>query len=120
MFYKLILHHGPLHQYYKPVISFDELCTASLDNFTVFIYKYRNYLRMSVIWLTILLVVRYTQAVTVVEWEVLHEEKVGEILGGGTPPVINRTSTCPCAKLLLSSLGPTAQFQPRVLGVYTE
>ena len=41
--------------------------------------------------------------------------------GGGEPPVsLNLTSvSCPCNKLLLSSLGPAATVLPQVMGTYT-
>eukprot|EP00092_Neocalanus_flemingeri_P046405 GFUD01052201.1.p1 GENE.GFUD01052201.1~~GFUD01052201.1.p1 ORF type:complete len:192 (+),score=42.08 GFUD01052201.1:63-638(+) len=39
--------------------------------------------------------------------------------GGAIPPMHNLTSSCSCDKLLLSSLGPAAIFQPKVMGIYT-
>ena len=44
--------------------------------------------------------------------------------GGGPPPVLqNLTSdlgaSCSCGKVLLSSLGPAANFQPQAMGTYT-
>ena len=44
--------------------------------------------------------------------------------GGGHPPVTqNLTSdlaaSCSCGKVLLSSLGPAANFQPQAMGTYT-
>eukprot|EP00092_Neocalanus_flemingeri_P058106 GFUD01069195.1.p1 GENE.GFUD01069195.1~~GFUD01069195.1.p1 ORF type:complete len:194 (-),score=51.80 GFUD01069195.1:122-703(-) len=39
--------------------------------------------------------------------------------GGAIPPMQNLTSSCSCDKLLLSSLGPAAIFQPKVMGIYT-
>ena len=33
--------------------------------------------------------------------------------------VVNKTSSCPCNKLLLSSLGAAFTLQPKVMGVYT-
>merc|ERR1719233_2199492 len=61
----------------------------------------------------VLMLLTVTQAISVIEGEVPGQ-------GGGVPPALNQTSTsCPCNKLLLSSLGPAVQFQPRTLGVYT-
>ena len=42
-------------------------------------------------------------------------------VGGGEPPRrLNSSSvSCPCNKLLLSSLGPAATVLPRVMGTYT-
>merc|ERR1719186_179977 len=44
-----------------------------------------------------------------------------DTIGGAPPPIHNLTSSssCPCDKLLLSSLGPAATFQPKVMGIYT-
>ena len=61
----------------------------------------------------VMMLLAITQAITVIEGEIPTQ-------GGGVPPALNQTSSsCPCNKLLLSSLGPAAQFQPRTLGVYT-
>jgi len=60
-----------------------------------------------------------TKAITIIEREVLEVENLLS-LGGAAPPVLNQTSSCPCDKLLLSSLGPAVTFQPKVLGVYTQ
>ena len=47
-----------------------------------------------------------------------------EIFGGSLPPdltlVSSSSSSCSCSKLILSSLGPAAIFQPHVMGVYTK
>jgi len=42
-------------------------------------------------------------------------------VGGGLPPtsLLQTSSTCDCNKVLLSSLGPAATYQPNVMGVYT-
>ena len=42
--------------------------------------------------------------------------------GGGRPPSssVRAAASCPCAKLLLSSLGPAATFQPGAMGTYTK
>ena len=46
-------------------------------------------------------------------------------LGGGHPPpplpltaVSNQTASCACQKVLLSSLGPAAQYLPGAMGLY--
>jgi len=47
-----------------------------------------------------------------------------DTFGGGLPPDItlltSSSSSCSCNKLILSSLGPAATFQPHVMGVYTK
>merc|ERR1712212_856384 len=50
-----------------------------------------------------------------------------EAFGGSLPPDLSLTSSsssssssCSCSKLILSSLGPAATFQPHVMGVYTK
>eukprot|EP00092_Neocalanus_flemingeri_P009831 GFUD01010593.1.p1 GENE.GFUD01010593.1~~GFUD01010593.1.p1 ORF type:complete len:193 (+),score=50.19 GFUD01010593.1:112-690(+) len=48
----------------------------------------------------------------------LVEAKV-DASGGAIPPMHNLTSSCSCDKLLLSSLGPAAISQPKVMGIYT-
>merc|ERR1712227_771897 len=51
------------------------------------------------------------------EWIRDQEVKVG---GGEPPRRLNSSSvSCPCNKLLLSSLGPAATVLPRVMGTYT-
>merc|ERR1712181_120483 len=44
-----------------------------------------------------------------------------DTFGGSLPPDISSSSSsssCSCSKLILSSLGPAATFQPHVMGVY--
>ena len=53
------------------------------------------------------------------QWDIIPK-----VQGGGHPPVIqNLTSdlgaSCSCGKVLLSSLGPAANFQPQAMGTYT-
>merc|ERR1712083_164920 len=47
-----------------------------------------------------------------------------DTFGGGLPPDItlltSSSSSCSCNKLIPSSLGPAATFQPHVMGVYTK
>ena len=50
-----------------------------------------------------------------------------DTFGGSLPPDLSPTSSfssssssCSCSKLILSSLGPAATFQPHVMGVYTK
>eukprot|EP00092_Neocalanus_flemingeri_P064501 GFUD01078289.1.p1 GENE.GFUD01078289.1~~GFUD01078289.1.p1 ORF type:complete len:164 (-),score=42.28 GFUD01078289.1:390-881(-) len=50
--------------------------------------------------------------------EIFTNTKV-DALEGSLPPLHNLTSSCSCDKLLLSSLGPAAIFQPKVMGIYT-
>eukprot|EP00092_Neocalanus_flemingeri_P064500 GFUD01078288.1.p1 GENE.GFUD01078288.1~~GFUD01078288.1.p1 ORF type:complete len:164 (-),score=44.97 GFUD01078288.1:4-495(-) len=50
--------------------------------------------------------------------EIFTNTKV-DALEGSLPPLHNLTSSCSCNKLLLSSLGPAAIFQPKVMGIYT-
>ena len=40
--------------------------------------------------------------------------------GGGPPPLPTRRReySCGCKRILLSSLGPAAQFQPHAMGIY--
>ena len=76
--------------------------------------------------LSLLLIAKGTHAITImVEGEEFKQEAVKiietmETLGGAQPPILNLTSSCPCDKLLLSSLGPAATLQPKVMGVYTK
>merc|ERR550534_593572 len=57
------------------------------------------------------------------EWDNLSKNEKGQ--SGGPPPVQNLTSevqvgaSCSCGKVLLSSLGPAANFQPQAMGTYT-
>eukprot|EP00092_Neocalanus_flemingeri_P064502 GFUD01078290.1.p1 GENE.GFUD01078290.1~~GFUD01078290.1.p1 ORF type:complete len:169 (-),score=35.65 GFUD01078290.1:78-584(-) len=50
--------------------------------------------------------------------EIFTNTKV-DALEGSLPPLHNLTSSCSCDKLLLSSLGPAAISQPKVMGIYT-
>merc|ERR1711971_566989 len=44
-----------------------------------------------------------------------------ETFGGSLPPDLSSSSSsCSCSKLILSSLGPAATFQPHVMGVYAK
>ena len=39
--------------------------------------------------------------------------------GGGPPPApLGRGSSCGCKRVLLSSLGPAAHYQPQAMGIY--
>ena len=38
--------------------------------------------------------------------------------GGGSPPPLTRKTACGCKRILLSSLGPAAQYQPQAMGIY--
>ena len=67
-----------------------------------------------------LLIAIGTQAITIIEGEELGKVERMESQGGATPPVLNLTSSCPCDKLLLSSLGPAATLQPKTMGIYTQ
>eukprot|EP00092_Neocalanus_flemingeri_P036021 GFUD01039220.1.p1 GENE.GFUD01039220.1~~GFUD01039220.1.p1 ORF type:complete len:171 (-),score=46.86 GFUD01039220.1:21-533(-) len=76
----------------------------------------------------LLLLVLGTHAITITvndedlgNQEALHQlvEAKVDALGGALPPMHNLTSSCSCDKLLLSSLGPAAIFQPKVMGIYT-
>eukprot|EP00092_Neocalanus_flemingeri_P046395 GFUD01052191.1.p1 GENE.GFUD01052191.1~~GFUD01052191.1.p1 ORF type:complete len:175 (+),score=39.37 GFUD01052191.1:96-620(+) len=79
--------------------------------------------------LWVLLVVLGTHAITITvkdedegNQEALHQlvEAKGDTLGGAHQPMHNlTTSSCSCDKLLLSSLGPAAISQPKVMGIYT-
>eukprot|EP00092_Neocalanus_flemingeri_P036020 GFUD01039219.1.p1 GENE.GFUD01039219.1~~GFUD01039219.1.p1 ORF type:complete len:179 (+),score=42.17 GFUD01039219.1:81-617(+) len=78
--------------------------------------------------LWVLLVVLGTHAITITvkdenegNQEALHQlvEAKVDALGGAHPPMHNLTSSCSCDKLLLSSLGPAAISQPKVMGIYT-
>ena len=55
------------------------------------------------------------------DWDDLSQNEKGQ--SGGPPPVLNLTSevgaSCSCGKVLLSSLGPAANFQPQAMGTYT-
>ena len=46
------------------------------------------------------------------------------VLGGAAPPpptaLTSSYSSCSCSKLLLSSLGPAATYQPNAMGIYTK
>merc|ERR1711973_290630 len=55
--------------------------------------------------------------------------QIEETFGGGAPPDLSiassslsssLSSSCSCSKLILSSLGPAATFQPHVMGIYTK
>merc|ERR1712066_769415 len=49
--------------------------------------------------------------------------QIGETFGGGAPPDLSIASSSlssSCSKLILSSLGPAATFQPHVMGIYTK
>ena len=54
-------------------------------------------------------------------WDDLSQNGKGQ--GGGHPPVLNLTSdvgtSCSCGKVLISSLGPAANFQPQAMGTYS-
>ena len=57
------------------------------------------------------------------EWDNLSKNEKGQ--NGAPPPVQNLTSevqvgaSCSCGKVLLSSLGPAANYQPQAMGTYT-
>ena len=46
------------------------------------------------------------------------------VSGGAPPPpptaLTSSFSSCSCSKLLLSSLGPAATYQPNAMGIYTK
>jgi len=58
-------------------------------------------------------------AIHIIDWERSIDRNQGD--NGGTPPQkVNMTSgSCPCNKLLLSSVGPAATYLPAVMGTYT-
>jgi len=56
-----------------------------------------------------------------------QDDPTEDTFGGSLPPDLTPTnsssssrSSCSCNKLILSSLGPAATFQPHVMGVYTK
>jgi hypothetical protein len=67
-----------------------------------------------------LMIAMGAQAITIIEGEELDKVETVESLGGVPPPVLNLTSSCPCDKLILSSLGPAATLQPKTMGIYTQ
>ena len=64
--------------------------------------------------LIMIIISMVTAAITIIVREEYNLKR-----GGAPPAVLNQTSICPCNKLLLSSLGPAAALQPKVMGVYT-
>merc|ERR1711990_694949 len=62
------------------------------------------------------------------EYEESEKQSPSEVtFGGSLPPdlslsssISSTSSSCSCSKLILSSLGPAATFQPHVMGVYTK
>jgi hypothetical protein len=64
-----------------------------------------------------LMVVMRTQSISIIEGEFM--ERV-ESLGGAPPPVLNHTTSCPCEKLIISSIGPAATLQPKSMGIYSK
>ena len=64
-----------------------------------------------------LLIAMGTQAITIIEGEFMER---AESLGGAPPPVLNHTTSCPCDKLILSSIGPAATLQPKAMGIYSK
>ena len=38
--------------------------------------------------------------------------------GGSPPPAQTQASVCGCKRILLSSLGPAAHYQPQAMGIY--
>merc|ERR1719233_2128798 len=79
-------------------------------------------LKMSVMLMMLMMtLLTINQAISVTDGEVPGQG--GGVAGyrEGVPPVLNQTSSsCPCNKLVLSSLGPAAQFQPLAMAVYTK
>ena len=73
----------------------------------------------------LLLIINLAECAQWITWEealeAAGEDDQGGGGGGGEPPVsLNLTSvSCPCNKLLLSSLGPAATVLPQVMGTYT-
>ena len=72
----------------------------------------------------LLLIINLSESAQWITWEEALEaagEDDQRGGGGGEPPVsLNLTSvSCPCNKLLLSSLGPAATVLPQVMGTYT-
>ena len=67
-----------------------------------------------------LLIAMGAEAITIIEGEELGKVERMESLEGAPPPVLNLTSSCPCDKLLLSSLGPAGILQPKTIGIYTQ
>merc|ERR1712215_220051 len=66
-------------------------------------------------------VISSTTSVSIIEGEIFKGEELPEIFGGSAPPDnLNLTSSCPCSKVLVSSLGPAATVLPKVMGVYTQ
>ena len=54
----------------------------------------------------------------------ISAQKIAQSLGGAPPPALNSSelarASCPCNRILVSSLGPAAQAQPQAMGVYTQ
>ena len=51
--------------------------------------------------------------------DVVPSQQSGGGGGGGPPPSTPaRESVCGCKRILLSSLGPAAHFQPQAMGIY--
>ena len=69
----------------------------------------------------LLLIINLAECAQWITWEEALEAAGEDDQGGGEPPVsLNLTSvSCPCNKLLLSSLGPAATVLPQVMGTYT-
>ena len=74
----------------------------------------------------LLLIIKVCNTMTSITWEealqmVRDRDQEDKVAGGGEPPQrLNSSSmSCPCNKLLLSSLGPAATVLPRVMGTYT-
>ena len=75
---------------------------------------------MSGIVLLPMLIAVVAKAITIIEGEEFGKVETVEYWGGATPTVLNLTSSCPCDKLLLSSLGPAATLQPKTMGIYRQ
>ena len=71
--------------------------------------------------LVIASLISLSTSISIIEGEIFKGEEVAEIFGGSAPPKnVNLTSSCPCSKVLVSSLGPAATTLPNVMGVYTQ
>jgi len=62
--------------------------------------------------------VAFVNSIHKIDWERSFKTIVKK--GGFPPEKVNQTSgSCPCNKLLLSSVGPAASYLPAVMGTYT-